>query len=223
MLSCHHSHKKMKSVIFDLDGTLLDTLDDLTASTNFALKSCNYPLHTVDEVRRMVGNGVAMLIRRAMPAGHTQQQFDDCFGVFREYYSLHCNDNTKPYDGILDMLNRLYSSGVGLAVASNKLQPAVQKLVAHYFPMIKVAVGDSPEYGRKPAPDMLIKAMKQLDSTPHDTLYVGDSEVDVATARNAAVRCVSVLWGFRDKEQLLANGATQFAHTPCEILSFMDL
>lgn len=211
----------MKSVVFDLDGTLLDTLDDLTASVNFALKSCNYPVHTVDEVRRMVGNGVAMLIHRAMPAGHTQQQFDDCFGVFREYYSLHCNDNTKPYDGILDMLNRLYGCGVGLAVASNKLQPAVQKLVAHYFPMIKVAVGDSPEYGRKPAPDMLIRAMKLLDSTPHDTLYVGDSEVDVVTARNAAVRCVSVLWGFRDKEQLLESGAAEFVRVPSEILSLI--
>lgn len=211
----------MKSVVFDLDGTLLDTLDDLTASVNFALKSCNYPVHTLDEVRRMVGNGVAMLIRRAMPAGHTQQQFDDCFGVFGEYYSLHCNDHTKPYDGISDMLNRLCSCGVGLAVASNKLQPAVQKLVAHYFPMIKVAVGDSPEYGRKPAPDMLIRAMKLLDSTPRDTLYVGDSEVDVATARNAAVRCVSVLWGFRDKEQLLAGGAAEFVRVPSEILSLV--
>ena len=213
----------MKSVIFDLDGTLLNTLKDLTISTNYALTQCNYPTHTIEEVRKMVGNGVGMLIHRALPSDVTEQEFDTCFNIFKEHYTQHCEDNTAPYPGITQLLEQLYKLNIQIAIASNKLQSAVTKLAEQYFsPYVTISLGDCKELKRKPEPDMLLKAMEYMKSTPNDTIYVGDSEVDLTTAKAAGIKCISVLWGFRDKELLIEHGANIFASTPEEIISYLD-
>lgn len=212
----------MKNVIFDLDGTLLNTLTDLTNSTNYALNECNFPTHTIEEVRNMVGNGVEMLIRRAIPQTVSEQDFEKCFSKFKEHYIIHCEDNTTPYSGIIDLLKEIHKQHSSISVASNKLQPAVQKLCDEYFsPYVKYALGDCPELQRKPKPDMILKAMELMSSNKDNTIYVGDSEVDIATAKAAGIHCVSVLWGFRDKDFLIKNGATSFITKPIELLNFL--
>lgn len=214
----------MKNIIFDLDGTLLNTLNDLCDSTNFALAHHNYPVRTIEEVRQFVGNGVKKLITRAMPPNATQEEFDTCFATFKAHYREHCMDNTLPYPGITEMLQQLSDAGVRMAIVSNKLHEAVSDLNRRFFSQyIDVAIGETPDVQRKPAPDMLHKAMQLIHSQAADTVYVGDSEVDLATARNAGIECISVLWGFRDKEFLEQHGAHTFAAAPSEILQLCDL
>ncbi len=213
----------MKSVIFDLDGTLLNSLDDLAISTNFALGKCGYPTHTIDEVRKMVGNGVGKLIERAVPKNTTESELNHCLDVFKRHYVKHCHDNTVPYPGVINLLKVLYEKGVSIAVASNKLQPAVTQLCEEFFfPYVKIALGERPGINRKPAPDMLLTAMSQMMSTKSDTIYVGDSEVDIATAKSANIPCISVLWGFRSKDFLVQHGANLFVNEPSEIVSFLN-
>ncbi len=204
--------------IFDLDGTLLDTLQDLAASVNDALRQHHMPEHSIDDVRRFVGNGVRRLMERAVPEGAANPAFEAAFATFREYYMEHSLDTTRPYDGIPELIHELKQRGCRMAVVSNKMMAATQELVHHFFPEIEVAIGEDEAAGirKKPAPDTVFAAMKQLGQG--SAVYVGDSDVDLATARNSGLPCISVLWGFRDREFLLAHGATTFVERPMDIL-----
>ena len=207
--------------IFDLDGTLLDTLGDLAASVNYALRTHQMPEHSIDDVRRFVGNGVRLLMERAVPGGADNPQFDAAFATFRQYYLLHSLDTTRPYDGISETLRELRSRGNRLAVVSNKFYAATQELCRHFFPdTIEVAIGEHEAEGirKKPAPDTVIEALRQLGVSKANAVYIGDSDVDIETARNSGLPCISVLWGFRDRDFLLAHGATTFIRTPQELL-----
>ena len=207
--------------IFDLDGTLLDTLADLVASCNYALRTHGMPEHSIDDVRRFVGNGVRKLMERAIPDGEANPDFEATFATFREYYMHHSLDTTKPYPGIMDTLVELKARGCRLAVVSNKMMAATVELCKHFFPdTIEVAIGENEAEGikKKPAPDTVLAALKQLGVSGEDAVYVGDSDVDLATARNSGLPCISVLWGFRDRDFLLDHGATTFITSPKELL-----
>ena len=207
--------------IFDLDGTLLDTLTDLAASTNYALRTHGMPEHTIDEVRRFVGNGVRKLMERAVPDGTDNPLFDEAFATFRQYYMEHSLDTTRPYEGIPEMLAALKAKGCHLAVVSNKMMAATQELCRHFFPdTIEVAIGENEAEGirKKPAPDTVIAALRQLGVGQEGAVYVGDSDVDIETARNSGLPCISVLWGFRDRDFLLQHGAKTFISAPSELL-----
>lgn len=207
--------------IFDLDGTLLDTLGDLAASVNHALRTHGLPEHSIDDVRRFVGNGVRKLMERAVPDGAANPLFDETFATFRQYYMAHSLDTTRPYEGIPETLEALKARGCHLAVVSNKMMAATQELCRHFFPdTIEVAIGEDEAAGirRKPAPDTVFAALKALGVGKEDAVYVGDSDVDIQTARNAGIPCISVLWGFRDRDFLLRNGAETFISTPSELL-----
>lgn len=211
--------RQYDTYIFDLDGTLLSTLDDLSASTNYALRQHGMPEHTLDEVRWMVGNGVRLLIERATPGGASNPQFDSVFATFRSHYVEHSLDTTRPYPGIMEMLTELKRRGRRIAVVSNKFYAATQELCRHFFgDTVEVAIGERENIRRKPAPDTVIEALRQLGVGPEGAVYVGDSEVDVATARNSGLPCISVLWGFRDRDFLTEHGAMTFITSPEEIL-----
>lgn len=213
--------------IFDLDGTLLDTLQDLANSVNYALRQHGMPEHSIDDIRRFVGNGVRLLMERSVPDGARNPQFEDTFATFRQHYMQHSLDTTRPYDGIPELIRELKNRGCQMAVVSNKMMAATQELVRHFFPDIPVAIGEHEAAGirKKPAPDTVYEALRQLtENSPSHLLtpspvYVGDSDVDLETARNSGLPCISVLWGFRSREFLLAHGATTFAERPADILS----
>ena len=208
-----------KTYIFDLDGTLLNTLGDLAASTNYALRQYGMPEHTIDDVRRFVGNGVGKLIERAIPEGLANPQYEDVLATFRKHYMLHSLDTTAPYPGIESLLHSLRSHGCNVAVVSNKFYNATVELCRHFFAdTVEVAIGERENIRRKPAPDTVFAAMRQLGVSGEDTVYVGDSDVDVATARNSGIPCISVLWGFRDRDFLIEHGATTFVNTPEDII-----
>lgn len=212
---------KYQTYIFDLDGTLLDTLSDLAASVNYALRTYGMPEHSVDDVRRFVGNGVRLLMERAVPGGTANPLFDEAFATFRQHYMLHSLDTTQPYDGIPEVLAELRQRGCRLAVVSNKFMTATQELIRHFFPdTIEVAIGEHEAEGirKKPAPDTVIEALRQLGVGKENTVYVGDSDVDIQTAANAGLPCISVLWGFRDREFLTQHGAVTFISSPRELL-----
>lgn len=212
---------KYNTYIFDLDGTLLDTLQDLAASTNFALRQHGMPEHSIDDVRQFVGNGVRLLMERAVPGGAANPDFEATFATFREHYMHHSLDTTRPYSGITETLAELKERGCRLAVVSNKMMAATVELCRHFFPnVIEVAIGEHEAEGirKKPAPDTVFAALKQLGVAKDDAVYVGDSDVDIQTARNAGLPCISVLWGFRDRDFLIENGAETFVSTPSELL-----
>ena len=211
---------KYDTYIVDLDGTLLNTLNDLAASVNYALRTYHLPEHSVEEVRWFVGNGVRLLMERAVPDGAQNPQFEEVFATFRQYYMQHSLDTTRPYDGIVETIHELKQRGCRLAVVSNKMMAATQELVAHFFPDIEVAIGEYEAAGirKKPAPDTVFEALRQLGTSPDNTVYVGDSDVDIATARNSGLPCISVLWGFRDRPFLEAYGATAFIDHPRDLL-----
>lgn len=213
---------KYKAIIFDLDGTLTDTLEDLFLSVNHALRSCSLPERSLDEVRRFVGNGVRKLIERSVPEGTDSSMLERCFEAFRTHYVIHCQDHTCLYPGVANLLTSLHAKCYKMAVVSNKLQAGVDELADTFFNgVIDVAIGEQPGIPRKPAPNMVQAALKQLGVEPSEAIYVGDSDVDLQTAANSGLPCISVLWGFRSRDFLVANGATVFAETPQDVLELV--
>lgn len=201
-----------KAVIFDMDGTLLDTLEDLYRSTNAVLVQYGFPERTLEEVRQFVGNAARNLMRQAIPQGEENPHFEECLRAFQVHYGKHLNDHTGPYDGILKLLERLYGEGIPMAIVSNKPDFAVRELNERYFGRrISVAIGESEQVRRKPAPDTVEQVAERLGVRVKDCIYVGDSEVDLLTAKNCGIPCVSVTWGFRSRELLLSLGAEYMA------------
>ncbi len=214
---------KKNTVIFDLDGTLLDTLQDLADATNYALRKQGMPERTIEEVRQFVGNGVRLLMIRAIPGGEENPLFEETFALFKSYYGEHCNDHTRPYEGIMELLATLREKGYAVAIVSNKIDFAVKELSKLYFQgIVPVAIGEKEGIRRKPAPDTVFEALKELGRTKEEAVYVGDSDVDIETAQNAGMPCISVLWGFRDKAFLKAHGASHYAEKAEEILKYVE-
>lgn len=214
---------KYKLVIFDMDGTILDTLEDLKDCLNHALEQNAFPVRTLEEVRNFVGNGIRKLVERAVPAGTDIREIDSVFSDFQIYYKLHCTDKTKPYAGIAELLRTLRQQGIKTAVVSNKIDFAVQDLVLRYFDgLFDMAVGDRPGMARKPAPDSVYAVLDGLHIDKEACVYVGDSDVDIDTARNAGLDSIIVTWGFRDREFLAARGASVFAEKPEDVLMLLD-
>ena len=209
---------KYKTYIFDLDGTLLSTLADLAASTNYALRTHHMPERSLDEVRRFVGNGVKKLMERAIPDGLDNPLFEETFATFRQHYMQHNLDTTQPYPGIMQLLEQLRAEGKNIAVVSNKFYAATRELCRHFFgDLVPVAIGEREDIRKKPAPDTVIEALRELGVDKEGAVYIGDSDVDIMTAKNSGMPCVSVLWGFRDKEFLLEHGATTLISKPEEM------
>ena len=211
--------KQYDIYIFDLDGTLLDTLGDLAASTNYALCHTGMPPRSIDEVRQFVGNGVRNLMRRAVPEGEDNPRFEEAFALFQQHYLQHGLDTTMPYPGILPLLDTLKQRGKKVAVVSNKFQTATQQLCSHFFgSLVDVAIGERKDVRRKPAPDTVLTALKELNAAPDNAVYIGDSDVDIQTASNCGLPCISVLWGFRSREFLIEKGATHLVQRPNQLL-----
>ena len=210
---------KYDTYIFDLDGTLLSTLEDLKNSCNFALSSFGFPERTLEEVRQFVGNGVELLMKRAVPNNTDNKLFTKVFETFKEHYLIHNLDTTKPYDGVLEMLDELNRAGKNIAVVSNKFYEATVELCRHFFgDRVRVAIGERADIRKKPAPDTVDEAFKLLGVSRENAVYIGDSDVDLATARNSNLPCISVLWGFRDKDFLIEHGGNTFVTDPSQIL-----
>ena len=208
-----------QTAVFDLDGTLLDTLEDLYLATNAALERHSLPRRSRNEVRLFVGNGVEMLIRRAVPASTDEETILAVLADFKTTYAAICEDHTKPYDGILDMLAALRERGIRVAVVSNKFDAATKKLCAKYFgDLVEVAIGERAGVRKKPAPDTVHEALKELGVTAEGAVYIGDSDVDIQTARNCGMPCISVTWGLRDEDFLIENGAKALVDTPEKLL-----
>lgn len=213
------------TIIFDLDGTLLNTLEDLTDSVNYALTQFHCPSRTLEEVRSFVGNGVAKLMERAIPDGINNPVYEEALLAFKEHYAIHCNDKTKPYEGILEVLDALVEKGYKLAIVSNKFDAAVKELNHIYFgERIRTAIGESEKVRKKPAPDTVYQALAELSVNADNAIYVGDSDVDLATAYNVPMSCISVTWGFRSPEQLLEAGASEalMIDSPCQLLPILE-
>ena len=212
---------KYKLVIFDLDGTILDTLEDLKQALNHALAFYEYPTRTLDEVRCFVGNGIRRLIERAMPENVLDTDIDKVFTEFNKYYALHCADYTKPYEGVVGLIKKLRNMGIKTAVVSNKADYGVQELCDKYFnKLFDYAVGEREGVNRKPSPDAVYEVLSHLNIEKNDAVYIGDSEVDVKTAQNAGLDSIMVSWGFRDKEYLYEQGAVHIADD-CDTLEAM--
>ena len=212
--------KDYNTYIFDLDGTLLSTLTDLVASTNYALRRYGMPEHTYEDIRLFVGNGVRKLIERAVPEGIGNSDFNNVYMTFREHYMEHSLDTTDPYPGIMELLAELKKRGKRMAVVSNKFYAATEELCSYFFGgYIDVAIGERDGIRKKPAPDAVFEAMRRLGADKDGTVYIGDSDVDIETARNSGLPCISVLWGFRDREFLIEHGATTFIMKPEELLA----
>ena len=212
---------KYQAVVFDLDGTLLNTLDDLKNATNHALAACGFPARTTEEMRHFVGRGIRYMLSCAVPDGEKNPRFEEVFDTFRPYYEEHCMDLTAPYDGISELLARLKAAGCKTAVVTNKIQSAADELIHDLFPDIPLVIGDSPVVKRKPAPDGVWLALEKLGVARENAAYAGDSDIDFATARNAGLPCLSVLWGFRSREELLTCGADTFFETPRELGDYL--
>ena len=200
---------KYKLAIFDLDGTILDTLEDLTDSTNHILSSNGYPIHIIDEIRSYVGNGIYMLIKRAVPKETEEKEIQRLFEQFVSYYKDHCAIKTKAYEGIKELLVALKEKGIKRAVISNKGDFAVKILIDDYFAgLFEISVGEKQGVRKKPYPDSVNEVLRELSVTKEEAVYIGDSEVDIQTAKNAGLACISVSYGFRSKEFLKENGAS---------------
>ncbi len=208
------------TIIFDLDGTLLNTLDDLTTSANYAMEQMGFPSRTKAEIKSFVGNGILVLIQKCVPAHTDDETIQKALDVFRSHYKIHCNDATRPYQGIYELLAILKENGIKMAIVSNKADFAVKELAEIYFSgIIPVAIGEMESAGirKKPAPDTVLKAVQQLNSQVIHSVYVGDSEVDIKTAENAGMDMILCSWGFRDEEYLKSMGAQNIIHSPEEL------
>lgn len=209
---------KYQLAIFDLDGTILDTLDDLADSLNYALEKSGYPVRTRDEVRRFVGNGIRKLIERGVPSGTDAESVSRVHENFTAYYKVHCADKTKPYENIPELLKKLRENGVKTAVVSNKADYAVQDLCVQYFEgLFDAAVGEREGVRKKPAPDSVNAVLEKLGVNRENSVYIGDSDVDVETARNSGMNCIAVDWGFRDRDLLISSGAEIIVSEPLKI------
>ena len=207
-----------KLAIFDLDGTILDTLEDLADAMNYALGEHGYPGRTIEEVRRFVGNGIRKLIERAVPAGLAKEEIDRVHETFSAYYQQHCADKTRPYEGVLPLLERLRAAGCLTAVVSNKADAAVQPLCRRYYNgLFDYAVGERTGIRRKPDPDSVQEVLRRLQVEAADAVYIGDSEVDIQTAKNAGLDSIIVTWVFRDRDYLESQGGRRFVDRPEEI------
>lgn len=214
----------MDTVIFDLDGTLLNTLEDLTDSVNYAMERFGFPVHTIEEIRSFVGNGAPTLIGRSIPQGRDNPSYEAVLTAFKEHYAAHCEDKTNPYEGVPELMERLREEGYHMAVVSNKFDGAVKRLCKKYFgEYIEAAIGESADVARKPAPDTVYRALRELSCDASRAVYVGDSEVDIQTAKNASLPCVSVTWGFRTEAQLKEAGARKelMIRTPQALLPLL--
>lgn len=214
--------KKFPAVVFDMDGTLANSLEDLMDSVNFAMARFGFPSKTIGEVRRAVGNGVARLVELSVPGGLDNPHFDNCLQQFRDHYETNKRNKTRPYDGIMELLEALKNQHVKMAIVSNKPDTPLKELCADFFgEFISIAVGESEGTARKPAPDMVFKVLEALDVTPDQALYVGDSEVDAVAAHNAGLKFVGVTWGFRDRALLEEKGAAWIIERPEELLEIL--
>ena len=211
-----------KSIIFDLDGTLLYTLEDLQTAVNRALKAFNFKERTLEEVRNFVGNGVIILMERAIPGGRSNPDFADCLQAFYNNYSGNVNEKTRPYAGIPEMLNTLKSKGVRLAVNSNKYDAAVKDLCRIYFPQIEIAVGAREGIDIKPAPYGVNDILKYLKTDRSNAFFAGDSSVDIMTAKNSGLKSIGVTWGYRSKESLIEAGADYIIDKPEKIIEIVS-
>jgi len=213
---------KYKAVLFDLDGTILETLEDLSNSVNFALAKNNYPTHSIDAIRLFVGNGIRKLMERSCPVGSSVEEVDRVHSDFTEHYKVHCNDKTRPYDGIIEMLDTLRAHGVKLAVLSNKADYAVKDLCKlHFDGLFDVAQGEITGIPRKPSPEGVNIILEKLGVSSAECAYIGDSDVDVETARNSGLDCIAVDWGFRDRDNLLNAGAKIIVSTAEELTNML--
>lgn len=213
---------RYKLAVFDMDGTILNTLEDLADSTNYALKANGLPERTIYEVRRFVGNGIRLLIERAVPTDTDKKLTDKVFDTFKEYYKTHCAVKTRPYDGIKDVLLELRKAGCLTAVVSNKADFAVQDLCKDYFDnLFDFAIGEREGIKKKPAPDSVFEVLSKLNVEKDNAVYIGDSDVDFATSVNAGMDVIMVGWGFRDEEFLREKGAKRIIKQPSEILDII--
>jgi len=211
-----------KAVVFDLDGTLLDTIEDLTDAVNMTMRHYGWPEHTIAQVKTYVGNGVGWLVECAVPGGKTNPLFEEALEIQKQNYAQVCENKTRPYDGIMEVIRKLKEYGYKLSIVSNKGQEAVEALRKLYFSdVIEVAIGERDGIRRKPAPDTAFEAVKRMGADIETSVYVGDSEVDLATARNAGMDCISVSWGFRPKQLLIENGAKVICDTPEDLLNVL--
>ena len=202
------------TIIFDLDGTLLNTLEDLMDSVNFALERQGYPLRNLEEIRSFVGNGIRLLMERAVPQEVVgTDTFEVCFKDFNDYYKVHMEDKTAPYDGINEMLKNIKKAGFKTAIVTNKVDYAAQELCNRLFPEIDLVVGSVDNRPNKPAPDGAFYAIDTLGSKAENTIFVGDADTDILTAKNAGLKSIGVLWGFRDREIIEAEGAEYIVET----------
>lgn len=209
---------KYKLAIFDMDGTILNTIDDLAASLNFVLEKSGFPARTMDEVISFIGNGLRKLIERGVPEGTDSETVDKVLADFKEYYAVHCADKTAPYDGIIELLENLRRNGCLTAVVSNKADDAVQELCRKYFDgLFDYAVGERSGILRKPAPDSVNEVLEKLNVKRENAVYIGDSDVDIKTAENAGMDSIIVEWGFRERDFLLKKGAKTIVSAAKEI------
>ncbi len=214
----------IKAIIFDLDGTLLNTLDDLADSCNETLKQLNFPLHSIEDIKGFVGNGITRLMELAIPCGKNNPEFEKSVFLMKQNYAKNRQNKTKPYDEILDLFNNLKEKNIKLGIVSNKPDEQVKELAKTFFNDFidsKTAIGDKEGRKLKPAPDSIYEVMKIFNVQKDETLYVGDSDVDIATAKNANVKCISVTWGFREKDFLLLYGAKNLIDKPSQILNYL--
>ena len=211
---------KYKIAIFDMDGTILDTLEDLKDSLNYVLENNGFKTRTIDEVRKFVGNGIRLLVERGVGEGASKEIVDKVFSEFNAYYKIHCKDKTKPYDGICEVVKKIKEQGIITAVVSNKSDFAVQELMPVYFPdLFDFALGLREGIEKKPAPDSVFEILRRYNMQKEDSVYIGDSEVDVQTAINSGIDCIAVTWGFRSIDILKKQGADNFAFCPEELLN----
>jgi phosphoglycolate phosphatase len=210
------------TIIFDLDGTLLNSLADLADSVNYVLTQKGYPTRSYEEIKSFVGAGVKELILRSLPNGTDKNEVEVCLELFKDYYSKNVSMKTHPYEGVYPLLQELQNKNIKMAIVSNKSDPDVQVLLEIFFKdYITVAIGDRPDLQKKPAPDSIYEVLRRLDFKSEKALYIGDTEVDIETAKNANLFSLSVTWGFRSEKDLLANGAEHLVHHPKEILDFL--